>query len=242
MSWVCPMCSTNNEDSESKCIVCESARPAESVAPPPVTRTAPSPRPTSTRATSLPASTAISGVRTTPTPPSRPTPVRASTAKSSRSGAKTAARIFLMIIGAIIASPILYHFCFKIQRREDAIYSTAIGVALLYLLVFSIIIRFSGSYGKCFARKTCFIPTIILSIASLAGFIILDDSIKFINLILVAEYVIWGLIALIKAFGRSFHKYIPVAIFWILTVTLLAWRIWAGIGSTYGLGFPRLFF
>ena len=26
MSWVCPMCSTNNEEFESKCIVCEYER------------------------------------------------------------------------------------------------------------------------------------------------------------------------------------------------------------------------
>lgn len=147
-----------------------------------------------------------------------------------------------MIIGAIIASPILYHFCFKIQRREDAIYSTAIGVALLYLLVFSIIIRFSGYEGKHFSRKTFFIPTIILSIASLVGFVIYDDSVKFINLILVAEYALTGLYAFIIALANRYYKYITFVIFWILTVTLLAWRIWAGIGGTYGLGLPELFF
>ena len=31
MSWVCPMCSTNNEESESKCIVCEYERVSDKI-------------------------------------------------------------------------------------------------------------------------------------------------------------------------------------------------------------------
>ena len=31
MSWVCPMCSTNNEEFESKCIVCEYERVSDKI-------------------------------------------------------------------------------------------------------------------------------------------------------------------------------------------------------------------
>ncbi len=31
MSWVCPMCSTSNLDTDTKCIVCDALNPANSI-------------------------------------------------------------------------------------------------------------------------------------------------------------------------------------------------------------------
>ena len=216
MSWVCPMCSTNNEDSESKCIVCESARPVESTkpTPPPETHTAPPPpRPRAASVTTRGSTYTAPSYRDT------------SYAKPKTNWIKTAAKIILLIICAIVLTPFVLKYTLRYQLLKNSLYTTVIVSSFILLFIASVFTRFSGSDGKRFVKVTQIIPITLILLGMYVYFTVLSDYFRRIFFFISAGLALIEVVHFIITAVKRKRRFLFILLWLMATTGLLIWRI-----------------
>lgn len=305
MSWVCPMCSTNNEESESKCIVCEYERVSDKICTLTYNKVQKlrlsgnvvipdefnvigegafkgrtdiysvtlhdNVRKISKEAfcgcsnlrsitsgckietvgikafadcTALTVSARVKAkyvakdayyvtpkpAYTPPPPPPRTTTVRTAPIetrpyKSETDWPKRVAQLVLLGLCSLVLVPIAYWFSSAFQSGENSGFSTAVGVALLLLLISAIYSRYSDEDGKAFSKETKIIPAIIVLLASYVISVVWTDSLRWVNVYLSAALLLGELIFLGKTIYKKNFRFIAILICLIITNSVLLWRI-----------------
>ena len=305
MSWVCPMCSTNNEESESKCIVCEYERVSDKICTLTYNKVQKlrlsgnvvipeefnvigegafkgrtdiysvtlhdNVRKISKEAfcgcsnlrsitsgceietvgikafadcTSLVASARVKAkyvakdayyvtpkpAYTPPPPPPRTTTVRTAPIetrpyKSETDWPKRVAQLVLLGLCSLVLVPIAYWFSSAFQSVENSGFSTAVGAALLLLLVSAIYSRYSDEDGKAFSKETKIVPAIIVLLASYVISVVWTDSLRWVNVYLSAALLLGELIFLGKTIYKKNYRFIAILVCLIITNSVLLWRI-----------------
>lgn len=305
MPWVCPMCSTNNEESESKCIVCEYERVSDKICTLTYNKVqklrlsgnvvipeefnvigegafkgrtdiysvtlhdnvrkiskeafcgCSNLRSITSRCeldtigikafadcTSLTASARVKAryvardayyvtpkpAYTPPPPPPRTTsdrtaPPESGSRKAEINWSKRVAQIVLLGLCSLGLMPIIYWFSSAFQSGENLGYSTAVGTALLMLLVSAVYLRYSVEDGKVFSKETKIIPAIIVLLALYVISVIWTDSLRWVNVCLSAALLLGELIFLGKTIYKKNYQFIAILVCLIITNSVLLWRI-----------------
>lgn len=135
------------------------------------------------------------------------------------------AQLLLLGLCSLVFIPIVNWFSSAFQSGVNSGYSTAIGVALLLLLISAIYSRYSDEDGKAFSKETKIIPAIIVLLASYVISVVWTDSLRWVNVYLSAALLLGELIFLGKTIYKKNFRFIAILICLIITNSVLLWRI-----------------